>query len=294
MKKKWYQKSCIMTLSLVLFLGSSVHADTMGTVNVNVLNVRSQPTTSSEIVSKTYLGQKLSIISKEGNWYKIKTNNDQTAYVYSSYVSEEAKPSNTSEEKTQDLGIVNVPILNLRESNSTGSKILGKLYQNESVSIKETIGDWYYITTSNNRSGYVFSTYISKGNPSNTVSKNDIRTQVVEYAKQFLGNRYVYGGNSLTNGIDCSAFTQQVLRKFGYTINRTSATQINNGRRISANELLPGDLVFYGFSGVISHVGMYIGDGKIIHASDPKRGILISGLYTQGAKPYIGATRIIN
>lgn len=292
MKKKWYKKTGIVTLSMVMLLTSSIKADTVGRVNVNILNVRQEPTTESKILSKTYLGERLPIVSKEGDWYKIKTANENFAYVFSTYVDEydESQKDNTSKISAR----VNVPILNLRESNSTNSKILSKLYQNETVTVKEKLGDWSHIVTSNNQMGYVYNTYISSIDPESLKSNSDIRTQVVEYAKQFLGNKYVYGGNSLTNGIDCSAFTQQILKKFGYSINRTSATQINNGRRISANELLPGDLVFYGYSGVISHVGMYIGDGKIIHASDPKRGILISGLYTQGAKPYIGATRIIN
>lgn len=295
MNKKWLQKTVLLSTVMVYLLGSSVQADTHGTVTVNVLNVRSNPSTSSPIITKTYLGEKVSIISKEGDWYQIKLSDNNLAYVSSDFVKEtitdEVKPLQAVS-KTTNSGRVTVPILNLRASDSISSEIIGKLHQNTLVTILGTEGDWYKVKSNDNQIGYAFSTYIDSST-SSLASISDERSQIVAYAKQFLGNPYVYGGNSLTNGIDCSAFTQQILRKFGYSINRTSYTQILNGTRISASELLPGDLVFYGFSGVISHVGMYIGDGKIIHASSPSTGIIISGLYTQGKKPYIGSVRIV-
>ncbi|PKM51338.1 MAG: hypothetical protein CVV02_06960 [Firmicutes bacterium HGW-Firmicutes-7] len=292
MNKKWLQKTVLLSTVMVYLLGSTIQADTLGTVTANVLNVRSNPSTSSPIIAKTYAGNKVSILAKEGDWYKIEVEGAQVAYVSSDYVKEataEVTPLQAVT-ATTNYGRVTVPILNLRASNSTSSDIIGKLSQYNSVTILSSEGDWYKVEA-NDKTGYVFNTYIDTTTPS--ASTNDVRSQVVAYAKQFLGNPYVYGGNSLTNGIDCSAFTQQILRKFGYSISRTSYTQINNGTRISANELLPGDLVFYGYSGVVSHVGMYIGDGKIIHASSPSTGILISGMYTQGKKPYIGSVRII-
>ncbi len=95
---------------------------------------------------------------------------------------------------------------------------------------------------------------------------------VVSYAMQFIGNKYVYGGNSLTNGIDCSGFTQQVYRQFGYSIPRTSSSQRSAGVGVSYSEAQPGDLICYS-----GHVGIYIGGGQIVHASNsspyPKGGI---------------------
>jgi cell wall-associated NlpC family hydrolase len=302
MKKKWLQKACIMNMVGVMMFSSTAYAETVGTVTADVLNIRSQPSLSSQILSKTYYGNQVSILGKEGDWYKIKISNNENAYVFSDYINEAATPTatittmaeTTSAPITQvEYGRVNASILNLRESNSLSSAIIGKLSQYESVTILGTEGDWFKVQTSSNQVGYTYRTYITKYDPSAVSDTTSVRNQIVEYAKQFLGNPYVYGGTSLTNGVDCSSFTQQILGQFGYRINRTSATQYNNGRRISANELLPGDLVFYGYSGVISHVGLYIGDGKIIHASDPSRGILISGLYTQGKKPYIGSVRVV-
>ena len=102
---------------------------------------------------------------------------------------------------------------------------------------------------------------------------------VVEYAKNFVGNRYRYGGLSLTNGTDCSGFTMSVYAHFGYGLSRSSYTQVNNGRAVSMSSLQPGDLLFYKYGGsTISHVAIYIGGGQIIHASTEETGIIISGM----------------
>lgn len=115
------------------------------------------------------------------------------------------------------------------------------------------------------------------------ISGSSIGQKVVNYAKQFVGNPYRYGGNSLTNGIDCSGFTQQVLSKFGYNISRTSSSQAGEGVSVSTSNLQPGDLLFYGGSGGINHVAMYIGGGQVVHASNsapyPKGGIKISNAF---------------
>lgn len=104
------------------------------------------------------------------------------------------------------------------------------------------------------------------------------RASMVSYAMNFLGNRYVYGGTSLTNGTDCSGFTMRIYEHFGYSIPRTSSAQASASRTISSSEARPGDLFFYG-SGSVSHVAMYIGNGQVIHASNEQTGIKISTAY---------------
>lgn len=100
------------------------------------------------------------------------------------------------------------------------------------------------------------------------------RKELVEFALQFEGNPYVYGGTSLTNGADCSGFVMSVFKNFGYELPRVAAAQFEASRKKEISEIEPGDLVFYG--GGISHVALYIGDGKIIHASTSASGIKIS------------------
>ena len=102
------------------------------------------------------------------------------------------------------------------------------------------------------------------------------RSAVVAYAKQFLGNPYVYGGTSLTNGADCSGFTQGVYAHFGITTGRSSRDQAAKGREISVSSVQPGDLLFYASGNYINHVAMYIGGGQVIHSSTPATGITIT------------------
>lgn len=97
----------------------------------------------------------------------------------------------------------------------------------------------------------------------------------MDFALQFEGNPYVYGGTSLTNGADCSGFVMSVFANFGYSLPRVAADQCAASTRKDISQLEPGDLVFYG-NGYIDHVALYIGDGKIIHASGAATGIKIS------------------
>lgn len=106
------------------------------------------------------------------------------------------------------------------------------------------------------------------------ISEEELRQQIVDFALQFEGNPYVYGGTSLTNGADCSGFVMSVFAQFGYSLPRVAADQYYQSAKKSVADLEPGDLVFYG--GGIRHVALYIGDGQIIHASTSASGIKIS------------------
>ena len=110
-------------------------------------------------------------------------------------------------------------------------------------------------------------------------SSSSGKSSMVSYAMQFLGNRYVYGGTSLTNGTDCSGFTMRIYQHFGYSIPRTSGAQASYFRGISSSEAKPGDLFFYGSGGRVNHVAMYIGNGQVIHASNARTGIKISNAF---------------
>ena len=114
---------------------------------------------------------------------------------------------------------------------------------------------------------------------------------VVNYAKNYIGLRYVSGGNSLSTGTDCSGFTKLIYKEFGISLSRSVKSQAGNGKYVSKNDLKPGDLIFYGQrAGSVSHVAIYMGGGKVIHQSTPKSGVKISGM---NMMVYITARRVI-
>lgn len=122
---------------------------------------------------------------------------------------------------------------------------------------------------------------VSKKEPEVQVSSsNELGSKIVNYAKQFNGNPYIMGGTSLTKGADCSGFTQSVFKHFGIKLSRVARDQAKVGKKVSFNALKPGDLVFYSGNGgkSITHVAIYIGNSKIIHAQTPKSGIGITSV----------------
>ena len=118
----------------------------------------------------------------------------------------------------------------------------------------------------------------------------DLASQIINYALQFVGNPYVYGGNSLTNGTDCSGFTKLVFANFGINLNRTAAYQIYDGVSVGLANIMPGDIVLSGYNGSICHSSLYIGDGKLVHALNSNVGIVVTDLYIM---PIIDVRRVI-
>ena len=214
-------------------------------------------------------------------------------------------------EKTYAIADVN-SWLHVREGKGTNQKIVGILPKGSLCYIlADADSDWGYVESGDVR-GFVCARYLLRGEeaekevnrwqeesfpmaemwvkPWNNkaytytyattrtlLSSDEARGEVLQYAKKFLGNPYVWGGTSLTNGCDCSGFAQQIFANFGYTLPRTSRQQAKAGTRIPVQEAKPGDLLFYQReSGFIYHVMIYLGDGKVIHAGSEATGILIS------------------
>ena len=117
-----------------------------------------------------------------------------------------------------------------------------------------------------------------------------ISNQVINYAMQFVGGPYVYGGNSLTNGTDCSGFTKLVYANYGVYLPRSAPEQAHAGTHIDLNNIMPGDIVVSGYDGVVCHVAIYIGDEKLVHALNSNVGIVVTSLYIM---PIIDVRRVI-
>ena len=162
------------------------------------------------------------------------------------------------------------------------SEIVGQASTGSTYDVLELVdGQWAKISTGD------FEGYLNTITAAATVAETaeevgvdvaaERRDALVEYAVQFVGNRYVYGGTNPNTGVDCSGFTSYVMRQSaGVELPHSSGGQSRYGRVVSAEEMRPGDLIFYGSGSRINHVAMYIGDGQIVHASNERNGILIS------------------
>ena len=116
-----------------------------------------------------------------------------------------------------------------------------------------------------------------------------ISNQVVNYALKFVGGPYVYGGNSLTNGTDCSGFTKLVFANYGVYLPRSAPEQAYAGVHVDLGDIKPGDIIVSGYDGVVCHVALYIGDGKLVHALNSNVGIVVTSMYIM---PIIDVRRV--
>jgi uncharacterized protein YgiM (DUF1202 family) len=262
----------------------------LGVANVDTyLNIREEASEDSEIAGKLpkNAGSEVLEVSEDGEWYQIKSGK-ATGYVKAEFLLTGEEANVKAEEVKTEVATVNTTTLKVRMEPSTDSKVLTLIPIEEELEVLEDNGEWVKVTVDSDE-GYISKEFvdISYELPKAvTITElkygtgvSDVRVSVVQYAKQFLGNRYVWGGTSLTNGTDCSGFVLSILAKYGVSLPRTSAAQSTSGSAINLSDILPGDLVFYGSGGSVSHVAMYIGGGQVIHASSAKTGIKISNMY---------------
>ncbi len=249
------------------------------------LNVRETPSTSGKLVGKMPKDSACEVLETADGWAHIKSG-EVEGYVSLDYLLTGPDAKLRAMELVRKVVVVNVDGLNVRDQPGTDSAVLTQVPQGEELEYVETLDGWIMVSI-DGENAYVSADYVTVEEKLDTaitmtellygVGVSDVRVELVEYAKQFLGNPYVWGGTSLTKGADCSGFVLSVFKKYGVTLSHSSRAQANEGKKISASELQPGDLVFYAnSSGTINHVALYIGGGQVIHASSPKTGIKIS------------------
>ena len=260
----------------------------LGIANVEeTLNVRETPSADSSMVGKMPKNAAGEILETLDGWYKIQSG-DVTGYVSADYLITGEEAAARAEEVKQTIATVKTPTLNVREEPNTECSILALMPQGEELNVLEDLSGWVKVDL-DNTNGFISKDYVdisvqlpkamtmTEVRYGNGVS--DVRVDLISYATQFVGNPYVWGGTSLTNGADCSGFTLSIFAKYGVYLPHYSKAQANCGTRISASEAKPGDLFFYGSGSSISHVAIYIGNGQIVHASSKKTGIKISNAF---------------
>lgn len=214
------------------------------TVLADRLNVREEQSADSRRIGYIDNGENVKVVEDCGDWLKVQYTDSKQGYVSAEYVSvhEEFVYAKSIEEERRE---------------EAERQALAARAQEAEQSTPEVIGDITF--------------------PTNQYTSNEeLRTAIVDYAMQYLGNKYVHGGRSLASGTDCSGFTCYIYKDFGYSLSRTPGGQYStNGRSVSYDEIQPGDIICYGKS-KCTHVGLYIGDGQIIHSANSRKGVIIS------------------
>ena len=267
------------------------NCDQIVKISAETVNVRAEESTESEVLSQKDEGEALTILGHENGWYKVAVTDDQAGYVSSDYVyvdyvyetavtieeeraAEEARAAEiaAAEQAAAEQAAAEQQTATVTESQQAETQQVEaaapkaeepKAEEPKKEKKKETVESTDIVVKEETKS-----TETVKQESSSTSGQ-----AVADYAVQFIGNPYVYGGTSLTDGADCSGFVQSVYAHFGYSLSRTAASQAGDGTTVSLDSLQPGDLIFYHGYG---HVGIYIGGGQIVHASNPSSGIKIS------------------
>ncbi len=251
------------------------------------LNVRETGSTSGKMVGKLPKNAACEVLSvSEDGWAHI-TSGEVEGYVSSEFLLMGASARVRAKELVRTVAISNTDGLNIRMEPNTESGIFTQILKGGELEYVQTLDNGWVEVSLDDETAYVSSEFVEvtdKLDTAITMSEllygqgiSDLRVNLCEFAKQFVGNPYVWGGTSLTKGADCSGFVLSVYKHFGITLSHSSRAQAGEGKKISFSEIQPGDLVFYANGrGTINHVAIYIGGGRVISASSPKTGIKIA------------------
>ncbi|MCI8549467.1 MAG: SH3 domain-containing protein [Lachnospiraceae bacterium] len=274
------------------------------------VNIRDAASVEGEILGKIYNNCAATIEetveTEDGTWYRIHSGSVD-GYIKAEYFITGEEAEELALKIGKMFGYVEEGGLRVRSEPTTESDIITTLWAGEKYTVVEQENGFVKLSLGDDDDGnpvvgYVAEEYVQvyvkfdkaisleeeqemieearrREEEAEAAKKSSARNAVVAYAKQFIGNPYVWGGSSLTNGTDCSGFTRSVMANAGIGLSRTSSAQSHDGRRVPLDSVEPGDLIFYASGGRIYHVALYIGGGRVIHAIDEAHGIGISSMY---------------
>lgn len=268
------------------------------TVSEGKVNIRDSASMDGKIVGKIGKDAGCDILDEDGEWLHVKSGKVE-GYIKAEYVLTGTDALEKASTLLKTVADVNTDGLKVRTEPNTECEVLDIVGSGQTFDVLEELDEWVKIDL-DGEEGYLFKEYVEVGaklDQALTISEvrygegvSDVRIALSEFAKQYIGNPYVWGGTSLTKGADCSGFVLSVFRNYGMSLPHSSRAQANCGTAVSLGELKPGDLVFYGNKSGINHVAIYVGGGQVVHASNPRVGITISGMYYRSP---VKARRII-
>lgn len=258
-------KYIISAAVAVAALSTSAFATTV--VTNEPTNVRERATKTSELINVLETGESRTVLATSGSWVKVKVDGEY-GYINQKYITK--KISAISVKTSDDC--------NLRALPSTDSEILASVKDGKTVKADGTSGSWYRVTV-DGQTGFIHKSNL-----------NLFYSQVCSKAYSLVGSRYVYG-TSGPSTFDCSGFTQYVYKSCGKSIPRTSSAQYASAKKISKSKLQAGQLVFFSSGGSgVGHVGLYVGDGYMIHAANSRTGVVKASINSSYyLSHYIGA-----
>ena len=288
----------VCVLAAVTVLASATELKTgIGIVESGGLRLRAKPNTDAEILTMASKNDNVVVIRQVDDWYLVDYN------LEIGYMSADHITFKEREDVELGRGRINTAAVNMRARPSSDSDLMYQLPYGETARIIGFNCGWYKVQY-NGEYGYVRSDLMELtekplwnsdgvGGVGGTGGTSSLTSQIVDYAMQYLGTPYVWGGTK-PSGFDCSGFTKYVYGHFGVNLKRTAAQQLTCGCKVS--NLQSGDLVFfshtYSTSAAASHVGIYIGNNEFIHAAGSR--VKITSLSDGYYQPrYIGARRIV-
>ena len=252
----------------------------------NNLNVRSVAAEDGKLVGKLPKDAACEVLDEDGIWAHIKSGKVE-GYVSLEYLLTGIPAKRRAEELALTVARVTTDSLKVRAEANTDSEVITLVPNGEELEVASVDGEWVKVYL-DDQEVFVSAEYVDVSSELGTAvtmtelfygqGVSDVRVDICQYAKEFLGNPYVWGGTSLTKGADCSGYVLSIFKKYGVSLPHSSVAQANCGTSIKVSEAQPGDLIFYGNGKSINHVAIYIGSGQVIHASSPKTGIRISNV----------------
>lgn len=261
----------------------------LGIANVdNNLNVREEPDKFAKMVGKLPKEAACEILEIEGEWAHIQSG-EVEGYVSTEFLFLGKDAVARAKEIVSLYANVTTETLKVREQPNTECVTLTLVPKGEKLEAVRVLDNGWVEILIDDETAYVSGEFVDVQEQLDTAitmtellygqGVSDVRVSLCQFAKQYLGNPYVWGGTSLTKGADCSGFVLSVFKNYGITLPHHAASQACCGTKIDMDSIQPGDLVFYSKNGSINHVAIYIGSGQVIHASSPKTGIKISNVY---------------
>ena len=250
------------------------------------LNIRAIAAEDGRLVGKLPKDAACEVIEMDDTWAHIQSGSVD-GYVSRDYLLTGIPAKLRAEELAVTVATVTTDSLKVRAEANTDSEVITLVPMGEELEVSAVEGDWVKVFLDDDEV-YVSGEYVEVSaelGTAITMSEllygqgiSDVRVDICQYAKEFLGKPYVWGGTSLTKGTDCSGFVMSIFKKYGVKLPRNSRAQANCGTTIKVSEAKPGDLIFYAKGKTINHVAIYIGNGQVIHASNPRTGIRISSV----------------